>query len=113
MTRKSSAISCWSAAAISVNWLLASTIIYPCPAGLEKDQTIICEEMDRAGGREVLLPAVQPMEVWKESGRWDFYGKELLRMNDRKGASFASDPPTRRSSSISFDAMYALGELCP
>ena len=59
---------------------------------LKKIQAIICEEMDRAGGQEVLLPAVQPMEVWEESGRWDFYGKELLRMNDRKGGKFCLGP---------------------
>jgi len=44
---------------------------------------IVREEMDRAGALEVLMPAVQPADLWKESGRWDFYGRELLRFVDR------------------------------
>ena len=48
-----------------------------------KVETIVREEMDRAGALEVVMPAVQPAELWKESGRWDQYGKELLRLKDR------------------------------
>ena len=56
------------------------------PAGLRairKVETIIREEMNRAGAIELLMPAVQPAELWQESGRWDLYGKELLRFRDR------------------------------
>ncbi|HDG99001.1 MAG TPA: proline--tRNA ligase, partial [Desulfobacterales bacterium] len=56
------------------------------PAGLRsirKVENIIREEMNRAGAIELLMPAVQPAELWQESGRWDVYGKELLRFRDR------------------------------
>ncbi len=50
---------------------------------VKKVEEIIREEMDRAGAQEVYLPAVQPAELWQESGRWNMYGKELLRFKDR------------------------------
>ena len=50
---------------------------------LNKVAAIVREEMDRAGGLEVFLPVVQPADLWKESGRWELYGKELLRFMDR------------------------------
>lgn len=56
------------------------------PLGLRvvrKVERIVREEMNRAGAQEVLLPAVQPAELWEESGRWNLYGKELLRFKDR------------------------------
>ncbi|MSP71524.1 MAG: proline--tRNA ligase [Myxococcales bacterium] len=53
---------------------------------------IIREELNRAGAQEVYLPAVQPAELWQESGRWAFYGPELLRFKDRKGAEFCLGP---------------------
>jgi prolyl-tRNA synthetase len=56
------------------------------PAGLrviKKVEAIIREEMNRAGAIELLMPAVQPAELWQESGRWDYYGRELLRFKDR------------------------------
>lgn len=59
---------------------------------LHKIGRIVREEMDRAGAQEVLLPAVQPAEIWQESGRWSKYGPELLRMNDRKGGDFCFGP---------------------
>ena len=59
---------------------------------LNKIRAIIREEMDRAGAQEVFLPAVQPAEVWQESGRWAKYGPELLRMKDRKGGEFCLGP---------------------
>ncbi len=65
---------------------LAAGIYSYLPMGLRvirKVEAIIREEMNRAGAQEVLLPAVQPADLWKESGRWDFYGKELLRFRDR------------------------------
>lgn len=65
---------------------LTSGIYTYLPAGLrsiKKVENIIREEMNRAGAIEVLMPAVQPAELWQESGRWDYYGRELLRFRDR------------------------------
>ncbi len=59
---------------------------------LRKVEQIIREEMDRAGAHEVLMPAVQPAELWQESGRWDKYGPELLRLNDRHQRAFVIGP---------------------
>jgi prolyl-tRNA synthetase len=59
---------------------------------LRKVEDIIREEMNRAGAQEVFLPAVQPAELWQESGRWDDYGKELLRFKDRHDRSFCMGP---------------------
>lgn len=59
---------------------------------LKKVENIIREEMERAGAQEVLMPMVVPSELWKKSGRWDFYGKELLRINDRHGRDFCLGP---------------------
>ena len=59
---------------------------------LHKVERILREELDRAGAMEVSLPAVQPAELWRESGRWDQYGPELLRFKDRKGAEFCFGP---------------------
>ena len=50
---------------------------------LKKVETIIREEMDAAGAQELLMPFVQPKELWEESGRWEAYGKELMRLKDR------------------------------
>ncbi len=65
---------------------LTSGIYTYLPAGLKsikKVENIIREEMNRAGAIEILMPAVQPGELWEESGRWDYYGRELLRFKDR------------------------------
>ncbi len=65
---------------------LASGIYSYLPYGLKalrKVEHIIREEMNRSGAQEVLLPMVQPAELWKETGRWEKYGKELLRFKDR------------------------------
>lgn len=59
---------------------------------VRKIEQIVREEMDRAGAQEVHLPAVQPAELWQESGRWTHYGAELLRFRDRKGAEFCFGP---------------------
>ena len=59
---------------------------------LRKVERIVREEMDRSGAQELLMPAVQPAELWRESGRWDEYGGELLRMNDRHGREFCFGP---------------------
>ena len=59
---------------------------------IKKIEQIIREEMDRAGAQEVFLPAVQPAELWQESGRWNKYGKELLRVKDRHNRDYCIGP---------------------
>src|SRR5207244_1257268 len=59
---------------------------------VQKVTRIIREEMNRAGASEVFLPAVVPAELWQESGRWDKYGAQLLRIKDRKGGDFVIGP---------------------
>jgi prolyl-tRNA synthetase len=59
---------------------------------LRKVERIVREEMDRAGAQEVLMPAVQPAELWQESGRWAQYGPELLRLSDRHQREFCFGP---------------------
>jgi prolyl-tRNA synthetase len=59
---------------------------------VKKIQRIVREEMDGAGAQEILMPGVQPSELWQESGRWDDYGPELLRFEDRKGGEFCLGP---------------------
>jgi len=59
---------------------------------LRKVERIVREEMERAGAQEVLLPAVCPAELWQESGRWERYGKELLRIKDRNDRDFCFGP---------------------
>ncbi|WP_432786362.1 Proline--tRNA ligase [Oligella sp. MSHR50489EDL] len=59
---------------------------------LRKVETIVREEMDRAGALELLMPIVQPAELWQESGRWDAYGPELLRIKDRHQRDFVLQP---------------------
>jgi prolyl-tRNA synthetase len=74
---------------------LASGIYNFLPLGLRalrKVERIVREEMNRAGAQEVLLPAVQPAELWQESGRWQVYGKELLRFQDRHGRDCCFGP---------------------
>lgn len=56
---------------------------------LQKIQTIIREEMNRAGAQELLMPAIQPAELWEETGRWGIYGPELMRLTDRHDRRFA------------------------
>lgn len=74
---------------------LASGLYTWLPLGLKvlrKVENIVREEMDRSHGLEVLMPAIQPSELWQESGRWEQYGAELLRMNDRHGREFCFGP---------------------
>lgn len=59
---------------------------------IRKIENIIREELDKAGAQELLMPTVQPAEIWQESGRWQKYGPELLRLKDRKGADFCLGP---------------------
>ncbi len=74
---------------------LAAGIYNYLPLGLRsirKVEQIVREEMNRAGAIELLMPSVQPAELWQESGRWAFYGKELLRFRDRKDGEFCLGP---------------------
>lgn len=59
---------------------------------LRKVEKIIREEMDRSGAQEVLMPVVQPADLWKESKRWEYYGAELLRFKDRHDREFCLGP---------------------
>lgn len=59
---------------------------------LKKVENIVREEMDKAGAQEMLMPFVQPEELWQESGRWDVYGKELMRLKDRHGRGMCLGP---------------------
>ena len=59
---------------------------------LKKVEKIVREEMDAAGAQEILMPFVQPKELWDESGRWQVYGKELMRMKDRHGRDMCLGP---------------------
>ena len=74
---------------------LTSGIYSYLPFGLRavyKSAQIVREEMNRSGAQEVLMPAVQPADLWQESGRWDFYGKELLRFKDRHDRDYCMGP---------------------
>ncbi|KXJ56096.1 proline--tRNA ligase [Neptuniibacter pectenicola] len=59
---------------------------------LRKVERIVREEMDKSGAMEVLMPAIQPAELWEESGRWEMYGPELLRVKDRHNREFCVGP---------------------
>jgi prolyl-tRNA synthetase len=74
---------------------LASGIYTWLPIGLRvlrKVENIVREEMNRTGAQEILMPAVQPAELWQESGRWEKYGPELLRFLDRHDRHFCLGP---------------------
>jgi prolyl-tRNA synthetase len=74
---------------------LASGLFTWMPIGLRvlrKVEAVVREEMDRAGAMELLMPAIQPAELWKETNRWERYGPLLLRMHDRKHREFCFGP---------------------
>jgi prolyl-tRNA synthetase len=74
---------------------LAAGIYTFLPMGLRavrKVEAIVRQEMDRAGAFELLMPAVQPAELWQESSRWEQYGPELLRLKDRHDREFVIGP---------------------
>ncbi|WP_407362096.1 proline--tRNA ligase [Pseudomonas luteola] len=74
---------------------LASGLYTWLPLGLRvlrKVETVVREEMNAAGALEVLMPAIQPAELWQESGRWEQYGPELLRLKDRHERDFCVGP---------------------
>jgi prolyl-tRNA synthetase len=91
------------AEALSHQWMLRGGYIRQTAAGiysylplgwrvLRRIEAIIRQEMDAAGGQELLMPAVQPAELWKESGRYDVYGAELIRLHDRHDREFVLGP---------------------
>ena len=59
---------------------------------LRRIEQIVREEMDAAGCQEILMPAIQPAELWRESGRYDDYGREMLRITDRHGRDMLFGP---------------------
>lgn len=74
---------------------MASGLYNWLPLGLRvlrKVERIVREEMDKSGAQEVLMPVVQPAEIWEESGRWQQYGPELLRIKDRHDRAFCLGP---------------------
>lgn len=74
---------------------LASGLYNWLPLGLRvlrRVEQVVREEMNRSGAQEVLMPVVQPAELWQESGRWEQYGLELLRINDRHQREFCLGP---------------------
>lgn len=74
---------------------LASGLYTWLPLGLKvlrKIETIVREEMNKVGAQELLMPVVQPAELWQESGRWEQYGAELLRISDRHNRAFCLGP---------------------
>lgn len=74
---------------------LAAGIYNYLPLGLKvikKVEDIVREEMNCAGAQELLMPALQPKELWDESGRWNVYGDELMRLKDRQGRDFCLGP---------------------
>ncbi|AMA72703.1 MULTISPECIES: proline--tRNA ligase [Aneurinibacillus] len=74
---------------------LVSGVYTYLPLGLRvlrKVQEIVREEMDRAGAQEISMPAIQPAELWQETGRWDAYGPELMRLKDRHHRDFVLGP---------------------
>ena len=74
---------------------VAAGIYSYLPLGLRiirKIEAIVREEMNRAGAQELLLPILSPAELWEETGRWDFYGKELIRLHDRHERNFCLGP---------------------
>lgn len=74
---------------------IASGLYTWLPMGLRvlrKVEAVVRDEMDRAGALEVLMPAIQPAELWQESGRWEQYGPELLRLKDRHDREFCVGP---------------------
>ncbi|WNC70741.1 proline--tRNA ligase [Thalassotalea psychrophila] len=92
-----------NAEVISHQYMLRAGLIRPVASGLytwlptglkvlKKVENIVREEMDRAGAIEMLMPMVQPADLWEESGRWDDYGPELVRLKDRHNRSFVLGP---------------------
>ncbi|MGI6435422.1 MAG: proline--tRNA ligase [Syntrophomonadaceae bacterium] len=88
---------------ISHQWLLRAGFIRKTTTGvytylplayrvIKKIMDIVRQEMDRAGGQEVMMPIIQPAELWQQSGRWDVYGDEMFRLRDRHQRAFCLGP---------------------
>jgi len=88
---------------VSAKFMLRAGLIRKVAAGLyewlplgfrvlKKVERIVREEMDKVGGQEVWLPILQPKSLWEETGRWGVYGKELVRLKDRKDTEFCLAP---------------------
>ena len=95
---------------------VAACIYTWLPAGLRvlrKIETLIRDEMDHSGAREVLMPAVQPAELWEESGRWGHYGAELRAWKTGTSAPSALAQPTKRSSRTSSAGAAQLQAAAP
>ncbi|HRQ35359.1 MAG TPA: proline--tRNA ligase, partial [Chiayiivirga sp.] len=74
---------------------LAAGIYTWSPLGLRvlrRVEAVVREEMDRAGAIEMLMPSVQPRELWEETGRWEKFGGQLLKIRDRKEAEYCYGP---------------------
>ena len=79
---------------------------------LKKIETIIRDEMDKAGAQELLMPFVQPKELWEESGRWGAYGGELMRLKDRHGREMCLGPTHEEIiTAIARDALKSYKQL--
>src|SRR4029077_16497608 len=79
---------------------LAAGVYTWLPLGLRvqrKVEAIVREEMNRAGATELMMPVVQPAELWQESGRWQAYGPELLRFKDRHERDFVLQPTSEEA----------------
>lgn len=87
ISQTASGIYCWLPLAVRV---------------LDKITKIICEEQDKIGSQKVLFTTVQPAELWEESGRYDDYGKEMLRLTDRKDGRFLYSPTNEEQSTDVF-----------
>ena len=59
---------------------------------LKKVESIVRDEMEKAGALEVLMPAIQPAELWAESGRWEIFGEQMLKIKDRHNRDFCFGP---------------------
>ena len=91
------------AEALSHKMMVRAGYIYQVSAGvwaylpmayrvIRKVENIIREEMDRSGAQEIMMPILQPAEIWKESGRWNAYGAEMMRINDRHDVEYCLGP---------------------
>ena len=109
---------------ISHQWLLRAGFIRRTTSGvytylplgyrvIKKITEIVRQEMDRAGGQEVMMPIVQPAELWQQSGRWDVYGEEMFRLRDRHQRAYCWGLRMRRLSPPWWMQRCTLIEICP
>ena len=79
---------------------------------LKKIERIVREEMDAKGSQELLMPIVQPAEIWQESGRWDVYGAEMFRLQDRHNRCFCLGPTHEEMVTTLIAVMFVLIASC-